>query len=292
MKFNRARIAGLWLMLGLTLAICGVHAAAQQAKPASNDAQAAPPATSSPGQTSTAPNAPPASPVATTQNPKTAEQSEKEKEIEKKEESQRVLGLYPQFSVTSRQNAPPLTPGGKFHLFYKTAFDPFEFVLAGLQAGSDQAEDEFPAYGEGMKGFGKRYAADFGDTLSAGFFSNYFWPVLLKEDPRYFRLGEGTIKHRFAYSLAQEFVCHTDKGGRFFNLSNVLGAISSGALSNTYHPQADRGVALTARGTSYALAYGSLGGLLSEFWPDISKKIHHHHNETTPSEAPAVKPSF
>jgi len=179
-----------------------------------------------------------------------------------------------------------LTPGGKFHLFFKSAFDPFEFVLAGIQAGSDQAEDEFPAYGEGAKGFAKRYAADFGDTVSSGFFSNYFWPVLLKEDPRYFRLGEGTIKHRFVYSLEQEFVCHTDKGGRFANLSNILGAFSSGALSNTYHPQADRGVALTARGASFALAYGSLGGLLSEFWPDLSKKMHKHHKEAEPPEQP------
>ncbi len=222
---------------------------------------------------------------------KTAQEQEKEKEIEKKEQSQRVLGLYPQFQVTSRGNAPPLTPGGKFHLFFKSAFDPFELMLAGIQAGSDQAEDEFPEYGEGVKGFAKRYAADFGDSVSSGFFSNFFWPVLLKEDPRYFRLGEGTVKHRFVYSLEQEFVCHTDKGGRFANLSNILGAFSSGALSNTYHPQADRGVGLTARGASYALAYGSLGGLLSEFWPDISRKMHKHRNEAAPQEQPATKPS-
>ncbi len=142
-----------------------------------------------------------------------------------------------------------------------------------------------------MQGLAKRYAADFGDTVSSGFFSNFFWPVLLKEDPRYFRLGQGTFKHRFAYSLEQEFVCHTDKGGRFFNFSNVLGAFSSGALSNTYHPQADRGVGLTVRGTSFALAYGSLGGLLSEFWPDINKKMHkHHHDEPPGSTVPKPAP--
>src|ERR1019366_607044 len=117
--------------------------------------------------------------------------------------------------------------------FFKSVFDPFEFGLAGIQAGSDQAEDEFPAYGQGAKGFGERYAADFGDTVSAGFFSNYFWPVLLREDPRYFRLGEGTFKHHFVYSLEQEFVCHTDKGGRFANLSNIFEAFSSASLSNT-----------------------------------------------------------
>ena len=40
-----------------------------------------------------------------------------EKQIEKKEQSQRMLGVVPMFGVTSRQNAPPLRrspPGGSF----------------------------------------------------------------------------------------------------------------------------------------------------------------------------------
>ncbi len=215
---------------------------------------------------------------------------EREKEIEKKEHSQRALGIYPQFAVTSRQNAPPLSVGGKFHLFYVTAFDPFEFGLAGLQAGIDQAEDEFPAYGQGAEGFGKRFAADFGDTVSANFFSNFFWSVLLKEDPRYFRKGEGSFKGRLTYSLAQEFVCRTDRGHRMFNFQNVLGAVSSGALSNTYRPQADRGVALTARGAAFQLVYGGLGGLLSEFWPDVSARLHKHKKSQRTSESVPASP--
>ena|SRR5207253_8439994 len=60
-----------------------------------------------------------------------------EKQIEKKEQSQRMLGVVPMFGVTSRQNAPPLTAGGKFHLFVKSAFDPFQYV-AGWVAGWNQ----------------------------------------------------------------------------------------------------------------------------------------------------------
>jgi hypothetical protein len=84
--------------------------------------------------------------------------------------------------------------------------------------------------------------------------------------------------------LAQSLVCHTDKGGETFNFSNFLGAFSAGALSNTYHPQGDRGVALTARGATFALAYGSLGQLFNEFWPDIHDKIHKRHKKDPPQE--------
>jgi hypothetical protein len=101
--------------------------------------------------------------------------------------------------------------------------------------------------------------------------------VLLKEDPRYFRLGEGSIKHRIGYSLVQELICHTDRGGRSFSFSNVLGALSAGAVSNAYYPASDRGFGLTMSRSAIAIMYGSLGGLVDEFYPDISRKLFHKH---------------
>lgn len=227
-----------------------------------------------------------------------ASKSEQERQIERKEQSQRVLGVLPQFGVTSRQDAAPLTPREKFHLFAKSAFDPVSIGLVGLQAGLSQAENEFPAYGQGAQGYGKRFGAAFADEVDYGFWSNYAYPVLLKEDPRYFRLGEGSLGRRIAYSVKQQFVCHTDKGGRSFNFSNVLGAFTSGAISNLYYPgntlirtipatstspaipvyENDRGAVLTLSRTSIALGYGTIGGVFDEFWPDIQQKLFRKHN--------------
>lgn len=224
-----------------------------------------------------------ASSLAAAQNPPppnapSAAQGASEKEIQNKEQSQRILGVVPMFGVTSRQNAPPLTSGQKFHLFVKDAVDPFSFVAAGMQAGIGQATNEFPAYGQGAEGYGKRYGAAFADSVSSNLFSGFFYPVLLKEDPRYFRLGEGTVKHRIGYSLAQVFVSRKDSGGRTFNFSNVLGAISAGGVSNAYYPPGDRGFGLTMSRAGIALIYGSGGGLIDEFWPDIQRKLFHKKN--------------
>ncbi len=204
---------------------------------------------------------------------------ESEKEIQKREQSQRILGVVPQFGMTSRQNAPPLTSGQKFHLFLKSSFDPFEYAAAGLQAGLGQATNEFPGYGQGAAGYGKRYGASIADQVSSNFFANFFYPTLLKQDPRYFRLGEGSIKHRIIYSLEQEFVCHSDKGGKTFNWSNVLGAFTSGAISNAYYPSTDRGAGLTASRSAISLLYGAAGGLVDEFWVDINTKLFHKHKK-------------
>ncbi|MGZ4814538.1 MAG: hypothetical protein ACXVZV_03965 [Terriglobales bacterium] len=201
-----------------------------------------------------------------------------EQRIEKKEQSQRILGVVPQFGVTNRQNAPRLTPRGKFNLFVKSATDPFTFVAVGLQAGVSQANDEFPSYGQGAAGYAKRYGAALADNVSSGFFANFLYPVLLKDDPRYFRMGEGSVKHRIGYALRQVVVCHTDRGGRSMNLPNILGAFSTGALSNLYYPPESRGAGLTASRSAISLAYGSAGGLLSEFWPDTQKRLLGHHS--------------
>src|SRR5215469_11434058 len=201
-----------------------------------------------------------------------------EQEMQKREQSQRILGVVPQFGMTSRQNAPPLTTGQKFHLFVKSSFDPFEYAAAGLQAGLGQATNEFPGYGQGAAGYGKRYGASLADQVSSNFFANFLYPTLLKEDPRYFRLGEGSIKHRIGYSLVHEFVTRKDKGTRRFNFSNALGAFSSGGLSNVYYPATDRGLGLTMSRSAVSLLYGSAGGLVDEFWPDIDRKLFHRKN--------------
>lgn len=213
--------------------------------------------------------------------PDGAAKTQNEQEIERHEQSQRMLGVIPNFGTTSRHDAPPLSPGAKFHLFYKSAFDPVELSVVGLQAGLSQAEDEFPEYGQGAAGFGKRYGATLADEVSSSFFANYFYPVLLKEDPRYFRLGEGSVKRRLGYALLQEVDCRTDKGSRTVAWENILGALSSGGLSNLYYPPAERGFGLTMSRSAISIGYGSLGGLVDEFYPDISHWLFHRHQKSS-----------
>jgi hypothetical protein len=248
-----------------------------------------------------APVPPPPSPRPANQSseaPGSERKSEQELKIERQEQSQRVLGVVPQFGVTNRADAPPLSSHEKFHLFAKAAFDPATIGIVGVQAALSQAENEFPAYGQGAQGYAKRFGSSLADAVSSGFWSNYAYPSLFKHDPRYFRLGEGGVGRRLVYSLKQEVVCHTDKGGRSFNFSNVLGAFTSGAISNLYYPgntlirtipatatspaipiyENDRRVGLTMSRTAIAFGYGTIGGLFDEFWPDIYRKLFHRHD--------------
>ena len=231
----------------------------------------------------------PQAPSASKAEQETQSKTQQEKKVEKKEQSQRTLGVVPRFGTTDRMDAPPLSPGEKFHLFAKTAFDPVTVVIAAAQAGVSQADNQFKGYGQGAGGYGKRFGAAFGDQVSAGFFSNFMYPTLFKQDPRYFRKGHGGFPRRFVYSLMQEVICHTDNGGRAFNASNILGAFSSGALSNAYYPSDDRGFKLTMSRGGLAVVYASAGNLFNEFWPDIGRKLHKSKPVSSPPST--TKPS-
>lgn len=215
--------------------------------------------------------------------------TEQEKEMERQEQSYRVLGVVPRFGTT-HLHAPPMTGGEKFHLFVTSAFDPVTFALIGAQAGISQAQDSFPSYGQGAAGYGKRYGAACADSVTASFFSNYFYPVVFKQDPRYFRVGHGaSFKRRFAHSLIDQLVTHQDSGRRNFPFSNVFGALTAGGISNVYYPPPDRGFGLTMSRAGIALLYGELGGIFNEFWPDVQNHI--QKNKRLPSDQPPASPN-
>ena len=80
-------------------------------------------------------------------------------------------------------------------------FDPFEFVLIGVVAGINQAADSNPSYGQGMEGYGKRYATAYGDNLIENFMSSAVLPSILHQDPRCYQLGHGVFWRRSAHAV-------------------------------------------------------------------------------------------
>ena len=197
----------------------------------------------------------------------------------KKEEHQRLLGVLPTFNVVLGGVAPPLTPKQKFSLFLHTAIDPAQFVVTGLDAGIEQAQDQFPAYHYGFEGYVKRFAASYADSFDGNLFGNAILPSLLHQDPRYFRLGHGTFKRRLGYALASTVRCRGDNGHWQFAVSNIGGNLIGGAIANAYYPQENRGLGLTLQRGFIVTAEGSLGGLLDEFYPDAIAYLKRHHHK-------------
>jgi hypothetical protein len=208
-----------------------------------------------------------------------AKTSETSAEVLKREERQRILGVVPNFNtVESSAGVPPLSPGQKFHLMYKSSVDPFVFVADGFVAGLGQAQNSNPGFGQGAEGYFKRFGASYLDTADGNLWGNAILPVLLKEDPRYYRLGTGSFTHRFLYSASTTVWCKRDNGTWGPNYANVLGNFISGGISNAYYPASDRGVEQTLDGALTVTAEGVIGAEFIEFWPDISRRLFKKHH--------------
>ncbi len=204
----------------------------------------------------------------------------------KVQEHQRIMGVIPNFNTVNIQNAVPLSPKQKFSLALRSAVDPFEFVAAGVLAGWGQLENDNAGYGQGAEGYAKRYGASYTDSADGVLWGNAIFPVLLHEDPRYFRRGTGSFRSRFLYAISTTVWTRNDNGTWGPNYANVLGNITAGGISNFYYPSDNRGVGLTFEGAATVTAEGALGALGVEFWPDISRKLFHTRDRAPVAPAP------
>ena len=164
-----------------------------------------------------------------------------------------------------------LTLKGKFVLFVQDSFDPVTFLATGFNAGLDQAADSDPSYGQGAEGYGRRFGAEFAGQASSRFFKDFAYPWIFSEDPRYYRLAQGSARKRFLHALEHAVVAHRDNGTRMFNISEWLGTTSAVVLSNTYQPDNERGFANTAQRVGLSVLQDVGFDVLREFWPEISR---------------------
>ena len=160
------------------------------------------------------------------------------------EEQQRVMGFIPNFYVVyDSKNAAPLSARLKFQMAYKVAVDPVSIAGAALLAGMNQAGDT-PDYQQGLKGYGQRFGAAYGDGVTDIMFGGAILPSIFHQDPRYFYQGTGTTRSRLLHALSNPFICRGDNGKNEINISSMGGDLISSALSNTYYPSSNRGASL------------------------------------------------
>ena len=188
-----------------------------------------------------------------------------------------ILGVVPNYATV---NEPPkifqsISASEKFIVAAHDTFDPFNWVLAGVYGAVYQWENDYPRWGQGAQGYAKRYGATFADAAISTYVSEGILPVLLHEDPRYFRRGEGSKWRRIGYSLTRVLITKTDSGGKRFNNSEIVGNLMAASLANLYYPPPNRTAGDTFEKFTINLVSDAGFNVLREFWPDMKRKILH-----------------
>jgi hypothetical protein len=184
----------------------------------------------------------------------------------REEETQRVLGVIPNFYVTYVPHAPPLTRRQKFGLAFRSSLDPVTLLTVGAFAGEEQATNTFSAYGQGAQGYAKRYGAGFGDEFIASMIGGAILPSWWKQDPRYFYKGTGSAGSRALYAIKSAVMCKGDNGRWEVSYSGIVGELAAGGISNLYYPASNRdGVGLTFANLAVGTATSAAENLFQEF---------------------------
>jgi hypothetical protein len=187
-------------------------------------------------------------------------------------EDKRVLGVIPNYrTAESMKDYHPISITYKLTIAAKDSFD---YPLVGLGAafaGLYQLENTHPQFGQGTLGYFRRVSTAYADQAIGNMMTEGFLPALLKEDPRYFRMAEGTKKARTYYALSRIFVTKLDNGGHSFNYAEVLGNGVSSAIGLTYYSD-NRNLKDFSENWATQLATDAAANVLKEFWPDLKRR--------------------
>jgi len=186
---------------------------------------------------------------------------------------QRIGGVIPNFYSTYDWNAPPMQAKEKFQLSIRSIIDPVSFLTVAGIAGVQQYKNDFPEYGGGIEGYGKRYGAALANHVSGSLLGRAVYPSIFHQDPRYFYKGKGSIRSRALYAISAAVIARGDDGRWKPNYSNVLGRFSAAAISNLYYPSSDRGASLVVFNGLAGIGESAVRNLIGEF---VLKRITSH----------------
>jgi hypothetical protein len=191
-------------------------------------------------------------------------------------QTKRILGIMPNFSAVSADiKLPPQTPKEKFIMAAKNSFDYSSFVIAGIQSGISMGTDSYPEFHQGAAGFGRYYYHTLIDTADSNFMVAGLWPVVFRQDNRFYTLGHGNPGKRALYAVTRVIITRTDHGNRAFNASEIIGTGSAAGLSTLYYPDAYGTWTKVGQRWLTACVIDSINFTLKEFWPDINHKFFH-----------------
>jgi hypothetical protein len=185
----------------------------------------------------------------------------------------RAFGVIPNYR-SADASAPfhPLTVGQKMTIAAKDSFDWPLILTSAAFAGVGQLSNQNPSLRQGGAGYGNRFARLYADQVVGNFFTEGVMPSLLREDPRYFRRGQGSFWGRIGYATSRILVTRIDSGGTRFNSSELLGNSIAVGISNAYYPDG------RTAGANFGKLFFQLGldagsNILKEFWPDAKRRL-------------------
>ena len=197
------------------------------------------------------------------------------------EPGKRLFGVIPNYrTVDASIPFSRLSAKQKLNIARHDSFDwPNYIMAAALTFATPSSKDQSASYGGGVDGFLNRYARSTADQLTGNMLTEGFMPVILHQDPRYFRPGTGSFGSRLGSALSQIVVSRSDSGHRTFNASEWLGNAMAVGISNTYSPNLNSWSTRTQK-WMLMISTDTISTVMKEFGPDVKERLLPHRHKS------------
>lgn len=171
----------------------------------------------------------------------------------------------------------PITAGGRVRWFVVETVGPVSLAGGLVTAGFGTAINQPKEYGPHWGGFADRYGMRF-TGISTGNAIEASLGAIWGEDPRYFRLSEGSFGARVCNIVKQTFEARRADGHFTPAYARFVAIPGNNFLSNTWrvHSEADdeHAVIRTVGGFGGRMAANGF----SEFWPLVAQRVFHRRD--------------
>lgn len=197
------------------------------------------------------------------------------------QQPKRILGLMPNYrSVSSGAVPPPPTLKLNFKVATRQAFDYSAFVFLGITSAAAYAQDSHPSldtWNGGNAVFWAYLWRGFIDKTDGNYLAAFILPTLLREDTRYYAMGEGSKWKRLGYAASRVAIARTYHGHTTPNLAGLGGKVAAQAISPNYYPPGSSDFSVLATKFAYSVARDMGFTIFREFWPDIAIHVLHRN---------------
>jgi hypothetical protein len=170
----------------------------------------------------------------------------------------------------------PLTPRQKGKLAFRNTVDPYNFATIAVFSAISVASDPNSAYGPGVPGFGRNFGVAYCETAVGEFFGTFLIPSIAHQDPHYHRMPNASYVRRALHTVTAVVWAQSDYGAGMPNYSTLITTAVGDGLGNLYVPGRDKSWGSAAARYTTAIATDPLGNIITEFVPDVARRVNVH----------------
>ena len=179
----------------------------------------------------------------------------------------------------------PLTQQERNKLFLKSLVNPWGFAKTAMSSGLDQLDNKPEEWGQGAKGYGKRFANIQGQYATQRTVA-FLVSSALHEDNRYFGSGQHGVWSRTNYALASSVLARHDNGKRYVSVSQVGGVAAGAFIARSWLPPSQSSARDGAISFGITMGSNAAFSIVKEFLPDLLRLVQRKRGASPTSARP------